>query len=315
MKSYVVTFCLAVLALSSANAGSVSVSTFGGRLLAASDGSVLPEGCLVRVGTFNLPSATRDATLASTKDYHLLKSWFRPLGESIPGAGSVQQAGSASSAMVTNGFPADGETFGTLAGISSGYLAPGTQLYLWVFDAAAPESASQWGIFTSGTWRAPQALGSLTLATSGAVSPLQGAATSNLLKLVRVPDTFANWSWKAFPGSAAPQNTPAGGDSDGDRLPNLAEYAWNLNPSGRSDPRTRLAVPQSGGQGHSFTFDVPRQRPDVQVVAEVSTNMKTWTTAASEVVATTDEYETRRCSAPSGAACFWRVQFRQVTAP
>lgn len=289
-------------------AGTVTLTTVGGRSFASRTGSPLPGGCLIRVGTFDLPSGTRDEMITSTRDYLQLRSWFRPLAEGLAGAGTTMQALVSDNALRTNNFPAAGQTFGTVSGISTSYLSPGTRLYVWVFDAPSAEQANEWGIFTAESWAAPPALGGQSVSTSTDVRPLHGAQDGTSLKLAAIPVSYANWAWKRFPGSIPSGQMSIAADADGDGLHNLAEYAWGLNPQAVDKPRYILS--RNGSSGARFSFDVPLQRPDVKVVAECSTDLKTWLPAPSVVTAENVEYETRT-SSTNGAKCYWRVKITQ----
>ncbi|MBL9116233.1 MAG: hypothetical protein JNJ83_14600 [Verrucomicrobiaceae bacterium] len=291
--------------------GTVTLSSAGGSQFANKSGNTLESGALVRVGTFDLPSATREATLSTTKDYHQLKAWFRPLGEGLVGRGSVLQAGTTgtSSGLRINDLPGDGGVFGTIQSINETQLPVGTQLFVWVFNQSTPEASDQWGIFTADTWTAPPSLGNNTLSTASTVRALHGTSALNQLQLKAIPPTFANWAWKTWPNHANPEQTSHSADNDGDHIPNLAEYAWGLNAAGRDTPRSSVNPSSVPGQGASFSFDVPKQRPDVVVSVERSVDLQTWVPAASVVTSSNAEFDTHTCTAAAGTKCFWRVIF------
>ena len=289
-------------------AGTVTLTSVGGSQFVSHNGNALPAGCSVRIGTFNLPAAT----VATTRDYKLLLNAFKPLAEGTVGGGTAQQVGSSGSTLRTNNFPAAGQVFGQISGISDSYVVPGTQLYAWVFDAATPEAAQQWGIFTAGTWTAPPGLGAQSLSTAAAVQAVQGSASATQLKLNAIPASYGNWAWKKFGLAAAGAVTDFNADSDGDGLKNLVEYAWGTNPGNHDNAQTGLTA---AGSSAVFTFKNPLHQPDVSVTAECSTDLKTWTAVTSTVVSSDAEFETRAVSAPPGTKCFWRVKFNSVTAP
>ncbi len=121
----------------------------------------------------------------------------------IANAGTVKQANGVGSQLRTNGFPAAGNVFGTISNVSASYMAPGTQLYVWVFDTANPYDSSQWGIFTAGSWVVPPALGAQALSTSIEVTAVQGSEAEGQLRLGTPALTFGNWRMKNFPANAS----------------------------------------------------------------------------------------------------------------
>lgn len=302
------------LCFSSAFAGSVTLTSAGGRQFTNQTGAVLPTGATIRVGTFNLPLATRDATLRATSDYAQLAAWFKPLGESIAGAGTITQANGAGSQLHTNAYPNAGDVFGTIGNVGSSYMAPGTQLYVWVFDTTNPRDSSQWGIFTASEWVVPPTLGGQALSTKVTVDAIQGTTTNDQLRLATPASTYGNWTMKHFPANAAPASLAFDADPDGDGIHNIAEYAWQLNPNARDDSRTSLTGQTESGA--TFTFKTPRNLPDVAVTAECSPDLHTWTPAVSTVTDSDADFDTRTCTAEPGTGrWFWRVRFSSVTAP
>jgi len=317
MKLFPLISCVAWLTLGSVAsfAGSITLSSVGGSQFANQSGTVLPAGVAIRIGAFNLPDATRDATLAATSDYAQLVSWFKPLGESISGAGVVAQANGAGSQLRANGFPSAGNVFGTISNISGSYLVPGTRLYVWVFDTASPYDSSQWGIFTAPGWVVPPKLGGQALSTAATVSAIQGSASAGQLRLSTPPLTFGNWCMKKFPESAPATTTGFNADPDGDGIFNIAEYAWQLNPNARDNTSTTLTG-ETAGSAVTFTFKTPRNLADVQVTAECSPDLKTWSAATSTITASDADFDTHACtSSPGAGRCFWRVRFSTVTTP
>ena len=317
MKSHFLITGLAGLALSASSvlAGSVSVSFTNSSTLVNKQGVVLPAGCAVRVGTFNVPGSTPVATLTSTSDLALLKSWFKPLAEGVTGAGTVSQANGSGNMLRVNNFPSVGNVFGSITDVSDSYMVPGAPLYLWVFDNAVPDKAEQWGIFTGASWVVPQSLGVSSLASSLNVGALQGTTLAGTYSLTIPKASFSNWQIKSFAAGTSPALMSNTADPDGDGIPNLAEYAWHLNPAAKDSAPTSILNANSVG-GAKFHFLSPKTLPDVQVVAESSMDLKTWTAAASTVVSSDTNFDTCECTIPQGATkCFWRVRVTPITPP
>ena len=312
--SLITGFAAFALCANSAMAGSVSVSFTNGNQLVTKTGGRLPTGAAVRVGTFTVPGADPMGALAKTSDLALLKSWFKPLGEGISGAGTVSQVNGSGNLIRVNDFPAAGNVFGSIANISDAYMAPGTPLYIWVFDNAVPEQSSQWGIFTGASWSVPQTLGVQTLASALSVGALQGTSVAGVLSLSVPTPSMGNWKLKYFSAGTAASAMSNAADPDGDGIPNLAEYAWHLNPNAKNNVPTSLI--NDGTVGGKFHFLSPKTLPDVQVVAECSTDLKTWTTASSTIVSTDSDFDTCECTVPNGATkCFWRVRINPIPPP
>lgn len=306
MKTFLQIFGL-MMALATAQAGTITISSVGGAKFATKSGNLLPAGCAVRVGAFLLPEATRDAVLTSQGDYAWLKSVFTPLAEGLIGAGTTTQMAGSGTVLRANEFPAAGEIFGSIENINPAYMPPGTRLYVWVFNHADPDQATEWGLFTSTQWVAPPALGNTTLTTTSVVAALQGESAGGKLKLIDVPATYGNWAWQSFSINAPSSVTGNLADPDGDGVQNIAEYAWRLNPAARSEPRTELTK-QTGGTV-TFRYKRPRNLPGVSVVAECSADLVTWQPAPSVVTGSDAEFDTLESTASTAAPCFWRVRF------
>ena len=303
------------LGASAALGGGVTLTTVGGKTFNKKNGQQVAAGALIRIGTFNLPAATRDATLRATSDYSTLKSWFRPLGESIQGAGTPAQAGVTGSRLRANAFPNAGDVFGIIEDVQVSYMAPGSKLYVWVFDAAAPETSSEWGIFTAAHWIAPQKLGVSALATSGGVEVVQGEEIAGQLRLKVPTSTYGNWAMKKFATENPPAESLFNADPDKDGLHNLAEYAWQLDPNSRNGSLAHLTAMGNASGRPTFEFKAPRALPDVQVIAECSPDLINWSPTTSVITSSDDQFDTHATTSPSGAThLFWRVRFQSVTA-
>ncbi len=293
-------------------AGGVSMTSAGGSKFALQNGTTLPLGCAVRIGSFMLPDASRDQTLATASDYATIKSWFQPLAESGSTSGIISQPNNTGLCLCTNAIPAVGDIFGSITNISSSYLTPGRRLYVWVFNHANPELATQWGIFTASTWLAPEALGTQVLSTTAAITALHGSIAEQQLRLRDIPTSYGNWIWKSYTTNALPQTTNASADPDHDGLANIAEYAWLLRPNAAD--QTRMSITKDVN-GITFTFKRPRNIPDVTVTAECSPDLLNWSPASSSVIASDADFDTCQSTAAPGARCFWRVRFSSVATP
>ena len=197
MKSPFSILLLALLTLSSsltAATVSLSITSNGGPMFSTSGGSLLAMGSAVRVGLFDL-SGGNLTTIQTSNDYFAVNALFTPLGENGGVTGASAQPNNASTTMLMiNDFFGAGNILGQIGNIESAYLAAGRQLFAWVFNTAAPESASEWGIFSATTgWNSPSTLGSETLATSEIDTILRGSTTGGLttsdrLSLSPVPE-------------------------------------------------------------------------------------------------------------------------------
>ena len=312
MKLRILSLFLALAAVGESHlfAGSVTLSSVGAGQFALKDGQILPQGLAVRIGTFVLPEGIPPEALSSTTDYVTLKSWFQPLAESGPASGILAQPGGALGYLRANGFPSAGDLFGTISNISTGYMVPDTQLYVWVSDHADPEEATQWGLFTAEGWTVPEMLGTRVLSIDSTVQALHGSRDGSQLRLRDIPVSYGNWSWKRFTSNALPETSAPAADPDGNGFANLAEYAWKLGTNTRGETRSDLAM---AGCALTFTFKRPRDLPDVTVFAECSLDLKKWDLAPAEVISNDDDFDTLRATAPAGERCFWRVRFSSAT--
>jgi hypothetical protein len=143
------------------------------------------------------------------------------------------------------------------------------------------------------------------------VQAVQGGSTATQLRLGAPANTYGNWTWQAYSLGAAVAATSRTADPDGDGLANLAEYAWKLNPAARDGAQTAVAA--NGDASVSFTFKAPKNAPDVTVIAECSSDLKTWFPAPSSIIASDADFDTRVSTAAPGQRCFWRVRFEPIT--
>lgn len=173
---------------------SLSISSNGGPMFSTSGGDLLAFGSCVRIGLFDL-SGGNLTTIQTSNDYFTVNALFTALGEAGGATGEIAQPNNASTSMLMiNDFFGVGNILGQIGNIESVYLASGRQLFAWVFNSAAPENASEWGIFSSSNgWNSPNPFGSETLATFEIDTILRGSTTGGLttgdrLSLSPVPE-------------------------------------------------------------------------------------------------------------------------------
>jgi alpha-tubulin suppressor-like RCC1 family protein len=142
-----------------------------------------------------------------------------------------------------------------------------------------------------------------------------------------VPAAFTQWQQISFPPGVTPAEREAEADPDGDRLPNLAEYALGLNPSG-GDPGPvfvagRWNHPIFNEEHLALSFRLALDRPDVSWQAEVSDGLILWgvgddfAVVAEDVAAADGRHVTVRDVLPIGASQqrFLRIRFLLNSAP
>lgn len=200
MKSFLIFPILSLALLTSlpvAASVSITVNTNGGSPYTHSNGSLLNSGSVIRVGYFDISSPGSLLMLQTSNDYSAINSLFRPLGENISNAGWINTVGSLTNYLVVNNMFAPGAVFDQIVGINVGslspsnpnYIAPTSDLSVWVFNSATPQSASEWGIFSASTgWEMPNDLGSSTLSTFEVDTVIRGVNTGSQLQLSPVPE-------------------------------------------------------------------------------------------------------------------------------
>ncbi|MBK8092501.1 MAG: hypothetical protein IPK32_11120 [Verrucomicrobiaceae bacterium] len=156
-------------------AGTITLSSVGGAKFTTKNGTALPAGCAVRLGTFSLPDETRDAVLNSQGDYAWLKSVFSPLAEGFVGAGACRPGGWSRLRAACEWLPCCGGSLWLDHEHQRGVFATGHAAVCGVFNHADPDQATQWGLYTAPEWTAPPELGNRTLNTGASVSTLQVA--------------------------------------------------------------------------------------------------------------------------------------------
>ena len=182
---------LILLSLASAVANSnaalaINVSTnptSGAYFVLANGTTRLPDGNLVRIGTFDAVPAA-DATQAA------LASAFKEYGTTTSGHSA---AAGANKGMINRSAIAAG------AGVSEAAFT-GKNVYLWVYNAPTAAAATQWGVYTNTTdWKFAASVDDppVSLSTSalnGAYGKNVGqagivAGTPNVYKLAGIPET------------------------------------------------------------------------------------------------------------------------------
>jgi hypothetical protein len=94
-----------------------------------------------------------------------------------------------------------------------------------------------------------------------------------------------NWREKHFPGATGDLSLFSREDSDHDGIPNLLEYAFQLNPKGADEPSSMGALPRGElRDGHfALFFKKHPTAPDLDYVIELSDDLITWKEQAEQV--------------------------------
>jgi hypothetical protein len=108
-----------------------------------------------------------------------------------------------------------------------------------------------------------------------------GADTAAKVVLLQARTSLAGWREDHFAGQTGDLAVFAGGDSDGDGIKNLQEYAFGLNPtqSDGADTRAKLAAVMRDG---SLMLEFRREAAaaDLEYSLETSHDLKTWNPAS-----------------------------------
>ena len=96
--------------------------------------------------------------------------------------------------------------------------------------------------------------------------------------------TFAQWRTANFPGDTSDLDVFSVGDADADGLPNLVEYAFDLNPGDPADLTGLDRMPQGRVHEGVFTVEFEGKAPttEIEYRFEVSSDLAHW--QASETV-------------------------------
>lgn len=92
---------------------------------------------------------------------------------------------------------------------------------------------------------------------------------------------FAAWRAQHFPGDVGPMDEFAGADADEDGIPNLVEYAFDLNPKDAADTAGRERLPQARVLEGRLQLEFQRQpgRLDIDYTFEESVDLTHWQAA------------------------------------
>jgi hypothetical protein len=193
------------LCLAGAAHASVTIAANGvANLVLSSSGTTLAAGDLVRLGYFantaNLGTSNSYATLNASTN-------FFPIGEGIANAGTLTESGTSGGGgtilAINNYGGTQGAFLGSFGNVSATYLAPNTQLYMWVFNSTSASTATQWGIFDAPSWKFPGDPGSTTMSLgSPSVTAIRGTTNGSNFDLANIPASVPEPSAWAGIGSA-----------------------------------------------------------------------------------------------------------------
>ena len=157
-----------------------------------------------------------------------------------------------------------------------------------------------------GTATAPSALGSYAVVATVDDTNHQGSASGTLEINGMI---YALWKNQEFsPDQILAGDAEPGADSDGDGLANFAEYDLGTDPHAF----TPQPAPALDATHLSLTFQLPKDRDDVNCIAESSDALGSWAIVPLEVIAQTDTHETVRARVErpaSGNRLFLRLRF------
>jgi hypothetical protein len=206
----------------------------------------------------------------------------------------------------------------------------GASAYVWGFSGS--ESQGQWILFRSTSWTWPAASDTAPVplywsskdANVVVVGSLPASGNGVGLRATAVIDspppvtTWAQWRQSKLNGLVP---TNPSDDADGDGVANIIEYALGTEPGlavDRPNPSNWLQTGNANGREY-LELRVPRRRDHpVDLVVEISNDLKTWSSGATatETVEDTAQALTVRDRTPIGdgeSRRFMRV--RAATAP
>ena len=126
-----------------------------------------------------------------------------------------------------------------------------------------------------------------------------------------LPAAYGNFatSWSASP--ATPGTPPESDDQDRDGIPELIEYALNLDPN---TPDANL-LPQPAVEGGNLTYSYPKDtsKTDISYQIEVSTDLQNWIAVADSLVSVEGDIETRMATVPiTGSEQYVRLKVTKL---
>ena len=283
----------------------LTVTTAGGPSFKSLLGQSLPEGCVIRVGLADLTDANVRNTLQNANDASAIEAVLTSLGE-VSANGTVNQAGNTTSQLRVNNFAGTGVVFGAIEEVPAAQFTATRSLVMWVFNAASPADATEWGIYTASTgWETPPDLGAQVLNTSSVTEALRGAVSAGGLTLASVrSNSYASWA-------SGLGNTNPMADWNGDRVPNVLKYLT------AADPNKPASAPVSvNASTNEAQITVDTTRTDVAWEIQGSNDLVNWQTLDDQVIGSYGNTTRYKASAPAGATrWFYRVAARLIATP
>ena len=202
-------------------------------------------------------------------------------------------------------------------------LNAGEQGYIWGFDDEVASAGAEWLLATDPGWRWPASLEATALplqwTTGTASSVVMGSVDAEPGVHMRmgappVPELSTNprkWARPGLPGEGEAGSLNGGGDSDGDGLTDLEEYAMGSDPGDSSDRAVALpGIARIAGSAYlTLTFERNRILA-APYVLEASSDLEEWG-SRDAIVEENDSTITVRDSVPltPGSSRFLRLRF------
>jgi hypothetical protein len=124
-----------------------------------------------------------------------------------------------------------------------------------------------------------------------------GAVTTSDSVVVTVVENYDSWTTAQFPGNTNPGTIGQTADPDNDGIPNLVEFALNLNPHVNSQHQLPKPISENG----MLTLNYQRLiAPGLSYVVEVSDELGNWQATANETwLSTAGNMESWQAQAPA----------------